>query len=102
MTDRHHRSLSTTAVTVGDEIEDEAAGQVEPETDRFGAGDDLYPLALLKIVMAMKKPDPSESVHFEDILDRILDDMVIDRDDFLRYVQRNMARLVTAAREGKY
>ncbi len=65
-------------------------------------GDDLYPVALLKIVMAMKRLDSNDTLHFETLLDKVLEDMVVDRDDFARYVQRNMARLVTAAKKGDY
>lgn len=108
MSDRHSRRSATSTVVVEEESQDEIAiGPCEGQADQEGhlldpGRDDLYPIALLKIVMAMKELEPSDTLHFEDLLDKVLDDMVVDRDDFARYVQRNMSRLVTDARKGEY
>lgn len=60
--------------------------------------DPLYPVALLKIAMAMRRLPAEETRVFEALLDDVLSDMVIDREDFRDYLERNMGRLVTAVK----
>jgi hypothetical protein len=98
MSDRHRRGTAATAV-----VEEAPQAIIETdEPDPRPTDDALYPVALLKIAMAMKKLDPDETRHFERLLETVLEDMIVDREDFRRYVQRNMGRLVTAVRDGDY
>ncbi len=82
----------------------EPAGRSEP-TEAVGGGetvDPLYPVALLKIAMAMRRLPDAETRVFEDLLDDVLSDMVVDRDDFRSYLERNMGRLVAAVKMRGY
>jgi len=60
--------------------------------------DPLYPVALLKVAMKLKRLEPSAEEHFESLLDEVLDGMVIDREDFREYVKKHLGRLTAAAR----
>lgn len=75
--------------------------EAELEEVHIGGGDvtldPLYPVALLKVAMALRRLDQHDEVHFEAILDEVLRDMIIDRDEFQGYLARNMGRLVAAA-----
>jgi len=64
--------------------------------------DPLYPVALLKIAMAMKRLPPKEELHFERLLDEVLSDLVLDRDHFGEYLQQHMGRLMAAVRSRGY
>ena len=101
MTERHRRGSSSVSVVL--EIEDEdCLDESSKPTEESIRQDKLYPLALLKIAMAMKKLNDSQSVHFEEIMDQVLSGMVIDREDFSGYVRRNMNRLVLEVQERNY
>ena len=78
---------------------------VQPMQDALvgdGTIDPLYPVALLKIAMAMRRLPVNETQVFESLLDDVLSDMVIDRDDFRAYLDRNMGRLVAAVKMRGY
>ncbi len=95
------RSARTAVVEIEEAGEFEAAGKVgETCEDYEGEAfhDPLYPVALLKIAMAMKDLDPEATLVFDQLLDEVLDDMVIDREEFRRYLQRNMGRLIAAVK----
>lgn len=79
--------------------------EVQPVVDEVvggGAIDPLYPVALLKIAMAMRRLPANQTRLFESLLDDVLSDMVIDRDDFRAYLERNMGRLVAAVKMRGY
>lgn len=102
MTDRHRPGLSSATVVLEAEVDEDLDGSVSQDRSDDRGREDLYPVALLKIAMAMKRLDQAQSMQFEELLDRVLDGMIVDRDDFARYVQRNMSRLVTDVRERDY
>ena len=52
--------------------------------------------------MAMRRLPDAETRVFEDLLDDVLSDMVVDRDDFRSYLERNMGRLVAAVKMRGY
>ena len=57
--------------------------------------DDLYAVAMLKVAMELKRGDAQ---GFEDIFEKTLKAMDIDRDRFKKYLSRHMDQLVTTAR----
>ena len=106
---RSTRSAVVEVEEVGEEGRAEGTGEPLRETPASenawvgsGAGDEfhdpLYPVALLKIAMAMKDLDSEATLVLDRLFDEVLDDMVIDRDEFRRYLQRNMGRLIAAVK----
>lgn len=93
MTGRSRWKFAATAVVEVEELErvgDEQTGSL--------VSDPLYPIALLKIAMALKRLEPSAEQHFEALLDDVLEGIVIDRDEFRRYLKKHIGRLTAAAR----
>ena len=85
------------------ELAEPAGTEASPaEVGGGEAVDPLYPVALLKIAMAMRRLPAAETRVFEALLDDVLSDMVIDRDDFKSYLERNMGRLVAAVKMRGY
>ena len=75
---------------------------VEPEVIEREAHDPLYPVALLKVAMRLRRLDDGGVQQFEAILDDVLRDMTIDREAFGRYLAKNRGRLMTAVRSRGY
>lgn len=55
-----------------------------------------YPVAMLKVVMEMRK---GKSHDFEEIFERIVSSMSLDRNEFRRYLFDNRAALENLAKE---
>jgi len=87
-------------VELEEPVADAVVGAEASDDELIGSGvsNPLYPVALLKIAMAMKRLSGEEERHFDAILDDVLSDMVIDREDFRAYLTRNMGRLLAAVR----
>lgn len=72
-----------------------AVSEVEVETAAAPiAADPLYGVAMLKIAMEFKKPDPRA---LDDIISGVLTRMSLDETDFRRFLERNGGLLRTIA-----
>ncbi|MDF1562751.1 MAG: hypothetical protein P1V51_06890 [Deltaproteobacteria bacterium] len=70
--------------------------------DEEATRDPLYPVALLKIAMAMRRLGPEEELHFDSILQEVMDDLALDKQAFRSYLDKNMGRLMAAVRARGY
>ena len=71
----------------------------ETPDDALSIDDPMYAVALLKVVMKLKKRDTQE---FDEILDDVVSDLGLKADHFRLFVNRNLHVLIEHARTHDY